>query len=54
MLPIGALFYRNQPERYGMKPDGNWSKEKTENIEKATDINDTKKKDWTAKEAFKT
>jgi len=28
-----------------MKPDGNWSKEKTENIEKTTDINDTKKKD---------
>jgi len=37
MLPIGALFYRNQPERYGMKPDGNWAKEKTDDNFDQTD-----------------
>lgn len=59
MLPIGYLFFRDRPELYGLKPDGNYSPKLPQTNVVTTTIApptnpEPPEENWTAKEAMGT
>ena len=58
MAPLGYIFYRNQPERYGMLPDGRALEPtvatETDGTKAADDTHGSKEVAWLPKDAFRT
>ena len=58
MAPLGYIFYRNQPERYGMLPDARALEPtvatETDGTKAADDTHGSKEVAWLPKDAFRT
>ena len=52
MAPIGALFFRERPEHYGLQPDGVNKQHKAEKVETA--VSTPIEEEWTVSEAIRT
>lgn len=54
MAPLGALFFRDQPERYGLKPDGFSEQDEVEKVATAVPILSLLEEEWTVSDVVRT
>jgi cyanate permease len=54
MLPIGLIFFRRQPEEYGLLPDGAKKPLEGESSDTPSDVPAFVEEDWTSAEAIRT
>ncbi len=54
MVPVGYLFFRNEPERYGLQPDGGQTPSQVTKVDPGVEETVTLEEAWTLNEAIRT
>ncbi len=54
MAPLGYLFFRNEPERYGLRPDGGQTPSNVTNVDPVVGESVISEEAWTLEEAIRT